>query len=463
MGYHAGMHSYILSSQINIVFDHRVSHIFIQGIYSIVESSHLVTPYSIYLNCITIISALVLWNSVTVIILIAEFMYYFYLEIFQKMAVSNIEDLIISGAELSCPITIERGKTSRTYRVIAYPTQLTRKITNDNADGKTTSDPNAIKKCRWHTTGIIRFHHNPETNLIYEARPAVHELEITLKRLLNETHKQQLATQAEEIYGFKFTANNFVICQFQTFIAQLTIEIGGDKKTFYGILFDNTELDPIRIIFNIEDKDELSNIASKLDHPHDHDIILSYEYSLSGTSTVHASLKVSAEEVSQINLERTIFGTSTADSMVVSRSFMDKITGTIADRLNVVQNIGVGASSFSEDLIKQQIANAMSVRGFQKFSIDDIKKMQSDGMEITEDLKANKINYYKEDKHNSSALSHHSLDISSSAYSSDILDESSGANKQSGSQSSKSSKSRGLRGGVGKLNISGEFNKKKFK
>jgi hypothetical protein len=142
---------------------------------------------------------------------------------------------------------------------------------------------------------------------------------------------------------------------------------------------------------------------------------------------------------------------------------MDKITGTIADRLNVVQNIGVGASSFSEDLIKQQIANAMSVRGFQKFSIDDIKKMQSDGMEITEDLKANKINYYKEDKHNSSALSHHSLDISSSAYSSDILDESSGANKQSGSQSSKSSKSRGLRGGVGKLNISGEFNKKKFK
>ncbi|CAF4518514.1 unnamed protein product [Didymodactylos carnosus] len=308
------------------------------------------------------------------------------------MASSSTQDLIVDGAELSCPITIKRGKTSRIYQVIAYPTQLTRKTTNGCLDGTTTPDPKAIKKCRWHTAGIIGFHLNPETNLIYEARPDLQELEITLECLLDESHKQELAIRAEEIYGLEFTADNFIICPFQTFLAQLTIYISGVTKTFYGKLVDNKELHPMRIIFSIEDRDDISEIASKLERPREHDIVLRYDYSLSGTSTARASLTISAEEVNKIDLEKQIFGKSKAESMVVSRSFMDKITASITTKLRVVEDIGVGGSSFGQDLIKQEIANAMSSSGFHKYSMDDIKQMQSDDKEITDDLKANIIN-----------------------------------------------------------------------
>lgn len=183
------------------------------------------------------------------------------------MANSNTQDLIVDGAELSHPITIKRGKTSRIYQVIAYPTQLTRKTTNGFADGTITPDVKTIKKCRWHTAGIIRFHVNPETGLIYEARPDLNELEVTLECFLEESHKEQLAVRAEEIYGVEFSADNFIICPFQTFMAQLTIRIGGITKTLYGILVDNKELHPMRIIFNIEDPNEIMEIASKLDQP----------------------------------------------------------------------------------------------------------------------------------------------------------------------------------------------------
>ncbi len=62
------------------------------------------------------------------------------------MTSSSTQDLIIDGAELSHPITIKRGKTSRIYQVIAYPTQLTRKTTNGFIDGTLTPDVKAIKK-----------------------------------------------------------------------------------------------------------------------------------------------------------------------------------------------------------------------------------------------------------------------------------------------------------------------------
>ncbi|CAF1122344.1 unnamed protein product, partial [Adineta ricciae] len=151
------------------------------------------------------------------------------------MANSSTQDLVVDGAELSHPITIKRGKTSRIHQVVAYPTQLTRKTTNGFADSSTPPDPKTIKKCRWHTAGIIRFHINPETNQIYEARPSLHELEITLECLLDESHKQQLATRAEQIYGLEFTSENFVICPFQTFLAQLTVPMDGVPKTYYGV------------------------------------------------------------------------------------------------------------------------------------------------------------------------------------------------------------------------------------
>ena len=373
------------------------------------------------------------------------------------MANSNTQDLIVDGAELSHPITIKRGKTSRIYQVIAYPTQVTRKTTNGFADGTTTPDSKAIKKCRWHTAGIIRFHNNPETNLIYEARPGLHELEVTLECLLDESHKQQLAMRAEEIYGLEFTADNFVICPFQTFLAQLTVRIGGVPKTFYGVLVDNKEVHPMRIIFNIEDSDEMNEIVSKLDQPREHDIVLRYDYSLSGTSTARASLTVSAEDVNRIDLEKQIFGKSKAESMVVSRSFMDKITASITTKLRVVEDIGVGGSSFGQDLIKQEIARAMSASGFEKFSMDDIAKMRSSEMDIADDLKANIINSASTSNADSSASSHHDIDQSSSADSSDILNEKSNSNRNAGGQSTSSSSSWGLKGEI--MGFGGGFDK----
>ncbi|CAF4101764.1 unnamed protein product, partial [Adineta steineri] len=373
------------------------------------------------------------------------------------MASSSTQDLVVDGAELSHPITIKRGKTSRIYQVIAYPTQLTRKITNGFLDGTTTPDPKTMKKCRWHTAGIIRFHVNPETNLIYEARPDLNELEITLECLLEESHKEQLAIRAEEVYGIEFSPDNFIISPFQTFMAQLTIRISGVTRTYYGILVDNKELHPMRIIFNIEDRDEILEIASKLDQPRDHDIVLRYDYSLSGTSTASASLTISAEDVNKIDLEKQIFGKSEAEKLVVSRSFMDKITANITTKLRVVEDIGVGGSSFGQDLIRQEIANAMSASGFQKFSINDIKQMQSADTDITDDLKADIINSVSSSNDDNSESTHHNLDESSSADSSDVLNEKSNANRNAGGQSTSSESNWGVKASY--AGIGGELNK----
>ncbi|CAF1144836.1 unnamed protein product [Rotaria sordida] len=364
------------------------------------------------------------------------------------MTGANTQDLILDGAELSHPITIKRGKTSRTYQVIAYPTQITRKTTNLYADGTVTPDPKAIKKCRWHTAGIIRFHVDPETNSIYEARPDMHELEIMLECLLEESHKQALATRAEEMYGLEFSTDNFVICPFQTFIAQLAININGEMKTFYGKLVDNTELHPMRIIFDIKERNELSEIVFKLDSPRDHDIILRYEYSLGGTSTARSSLTVSAEELSRIDLEKQIFGSSKAQSMLVSRSFMDQITGSIVAKLKVVEDIGVGGSSFGNDIVRQEIANAISTTGFQKFSIDDLKKLEAGDTEITDDLKSDIINSASTSDESSSQSAHHNLDQAASSEASDMLHEKSKATRRAGGQSSSSSHSEGKKGGI---------------
>lgn len=58
---------------------------------------------------------------------------------------------------------------------------------------------------------------------------------------MEESHKEQLALRAEEIYGVEFSLDNFVICPFQTFMAQLTIRVGDVTKTLYGILVNNKE------------------------------------------------------------------------------------------------------------------------------------------------------------------------------------------------------------------------------
>jgi hypothetical protein len=197
----------------------------------------------------------------------------------------------------------------------------------------------------------------------------------------------------------------------------------------------------MRVIFNIEESDELSEITSKLDHPRDHDIVLRYDYSLGGTSTARASLTISAEELNKINLEKQIFGNSKAEKMLISRSFMDKITANVTTTLRVVEDIGVGGSSFGPDLIKQEIARAMSASGFEKFSMDDIKQMQSADTDITDDLKADIINSASASNSNSLASSHHTKEESSSADSSNLLHEKSDAYRTAGGQSSSSSKS----------------------
>jgi len=357
------------------------------------------------------------------------------------MTNSNAQDLIIDEAELTCPITIKRGKTSRVYQVIAYPTQLTRKTTNVYLDGTATPDPKAIKKCRWHTAGIIRFHVNPETNLIFEARPDLHELEITLECLLEDSHKEQLAKRAEDMYGVEFSAENFLICPFQTFMAQLTIRISSGTKTFYGTLVDNKELHPMRVIFNIEDVNELTEIISKLDQPRNHDIVLRYDYSLGGTSTARASLTINAEDVKKIDLEKQIFGKSKAEHMVVSRSFMDKVTASVSTKLRVVEDIGVGGSSFGQDLVREEIAKAMSASGYQKFNLEDIRQMQNADTDITDDLKADIINSASVSNANSDASSHHTIEQTSSADGSDVLHAKSDSHRNAGGQSSSSEQS----------------------
>ncbi|CAF1122216.1 unnamed protein product [Adineta ricciae] len=332
-------------------------------------------------------------------------------------------------------------------------------ISNGFADSSTPPDPKTIKKCRWHTAGIIRFHVNPETNQIYEARPSLHELEITLECLLDESHKQQLATRTEQIYGLEFTSENFVICPFQTFLAQLTVPMDGVPKTYYGVLVDNKELHPMRIIFEIKDVNEINEICSKLDHPREHDIVLRYDYSLSGTSTARASLSISADDLTRIDFEKQVFRKSEAESMLASRSVMDKITANISSLLRVVEDIGVGGSSFGQDLIQQEIARAMSSSGFQKFSMNDVMQMKNNDVEVSDDLKANIINSTSSSDSDSSSASQHTIDQSSSANSSDMLHEKSNSNRNSGGQSTSSSSSFGLNATI--CGFGGGFNTSK--
>lgn len=91
----------------------------------------------------------------------------------------------------------------------------------------------------------------------------------------------------------------------------------------------------------------------------------------------------------------------------------------------------------------------MSASGFEKFSMDDIRQMQSSDTEITDDLKANIINSVSASKADSSAASHHNLDQSSSATSSDLLHEKSDAVRNAGGQSTESSSSFGLKATIG--------------
>ena len=74
--------------------------------------------------------------------------------------------------------------------------------------------------------------------------------------------------------------------------------------------------------------------------------------------------------------------------------------------------------------------------------------MQSGDRDITDDLKANIINSVSSSNANSLASTHHSLDESSSANSSDILNENSNASRDAGGQSSSSSESWGVTGGI---------------
>ena len=134
--------------------------------------------------------------------------------------------------------------------------------------------------------------------------------------------------------------------------------------------------------------------------------------------------------------------------MLVSRSMMDKITASITTKLRVVEDIGVGGSSFGQDLIKQEITNAMCASGFQKCSMNDIAQLQNSDTDITDDLKADIINSASSNDANSTSSSFHTVDQSSSADSSDMLYEKSNSTKRADGQSSGSSQSSSLNANI---------------
>lgn len=374
------------------------------------------------------------------------------------MASSKSDDLIIDGAQLSCQVTVKRDQIPRTFRVDAYPTKHTRDITNDK-DAMKTLDPNIISQCRWFTVGIIQFHVNSKTHKIYKCPKDSNELQITLEHCWDEIIKKKLAKRAKDLYKLEFTPNNFETCPFKTFIAKLKITLDGNRKEYFGTLFNPKEISPIRINFPVNDSDELLKIALKLDEPNQHGITLEYEYNLSGITATHAALIVTADQVNNIKLEERLFSRSQADKVLVSRSYLEALAIEIDHKLTVTETISVGASSFGHDLIKQEITNAIAANGFKKYSMEDIEKMKDSGMLICEDLKADKIISVIEKKEQQSKSSDQNSNESSVAESSENSEQESSKKHEKDGYSDKSSRNIRAKIDTSKLlNISAEAN-----
>lgn len=307
------------------------------------------------------------------------------------------EDIIIDRAELTCNIEdVHNGNLRRVYEVSAYPTTATRNLTKSLSS--TTSNLTEIAaQCQWVTPGILRFFVHPSTQKIVEARPTLGCIEISLQSLLNEQHKQQLAAHATKLYkSLPVTAANFNICPFRTFVAELQISVHGIKRKFFGMLEGSKRVHPLHVHFEIEDEEDLKNVAEQLENPDKNEFRLQYYYTLSGSSTTHANITITADQVVQCKLANDIFGDSQMDSMIVSRSYIEKIGATMTSKLNIFETVGVGAAPINGDLVKQAIVDAIT-SGFKKYSVEQLREQLANGTKhISDDLKANIINSYQQ-------------------------------------------------------------------
>ncbi|CAF1493738.1 unnamed protein product [Adineta ricciae] len=311
------------------------------------------------------------------------------------------EDLIIDSAEVTCDVEIiEDGCLKQVHQVVAYPTKATRDLTK-SLPNTTTDWKQIAERCRWVTPGIVRFFVRPSTRQIAEARPLLGSLEISLQTILNEGHKRQLADEAKKMYhSLPITVENIRICPFRQFLAELQIAIHGTKRKFYGSLMDINKKHPLHIHFDVSDKDDLKDIVRQLAEPDENEFLLQYYYTLTGTSTAHANVRINAEQVAKCQLVNDIFGDSQKDSMIVSRSYLERLSATIMGKLSLTETIGVGATEINCDLIKQAVINSIT-SGFEKYSIDELRQQLASGTKcISDDLKADITTSYEQSHDN---------------------------------------------------------------
>ncbi|CAF2041259.1 unnamed protein product [Rotaria magnacalcarata] len=312
---------------------------------------------------------------------------------------NSIEDLIIDRAELTCNVElVHHGSVRKIFEVSAYPTSTTRKLTN-NLSGTTNNLTQIAVQCQWVTPGILQFFICPSTQTIVEARPKLGYIVVYLQTLLSDQHKCQLAEQAKKQYwNLPVSTKNFSIFSFRTFLAELHISVHGTKRKFFGTLEGSKQVHPFHVHFEIDDEEDLADVTAQLQNPNENEFMFRYYYTLSGSSTSCASVTITADQVTQCQLENELFGDSQIDSMIVSRNYMDQIAAKTLTRLNICETIGIGAAPLNCDLVKQAIIDSIT-SGFKKYSIEELREHLNAGMKcISDDLKANIVSSYQENQ-----------------------------------------------------------------
>lgn len=311
-------------------------------------------------------------------------------------SISINEDLIVNRAELTCNVDlIQNNSIKKVYELSAYPTVATRNLTN-SLSSNTENLAQIAAKCQWVTPGIVQFFIHPSTQKMVEARLKLGCIELSLQTLLSNQHKQKLAEYAKHQYwNLPVTSDNFSICLFRTFIAELHISVRGMKRTFFGKPAGNKQVYPFHVHFEIDDAEDLKDVAAQLENPCENDFWLQYYYTLSGSSVTNASVTITADQVAQNKLENDIFGDSKMDSMIVSRQYMEKIASNVISKLKVCETIGLGADPLNYDLIKQAVFDSITP-SFKKYSIEELRAQLASGMtHISQDLQANIRNSYQ--------------------------------------------------------------------
>jgi len=313
---------------------------------------------------------------------------------------TTTEDLIIDSAALSVEVKIDdKPGISETHDVYAYPTSSTRKHTNELS---ATSETNYLKKiagqCQWRTPGIFQFYLRPDTETVVEHFPKLSKIVIYLQNQISDEAMRQLVAQAKnQYYDLPVEAENFRYCTFPTFLAQLEISVCGMNRKFFGVLENMTQLHPLKVVFKIEDNEDLENVVTQLAEPKKNEFKLHYYYTLSGTSVSNASVSITANQVAQCRLENDLFGESSCNSMIVSRSTIEEKIGEMVKSLKICETIEVGAVELNYDSIMQAIVNSIVTEGFKKYSVAELNEQLKTGTKrISNDLQANITNSFQQ-------------------------------------------------------------------